>query len=206
MSKKADEIRSTSQELMTQGADSLLEPFIDLAGDIPVVGTLFKLNTLRLQYRDYVFQRKLQEFLHPFSRLDAKERKKISREALKPEQWERFGTTLSILIDQAEDLEKPLVMGRLFASHVRGDIEHDDFLRLCKMVQRCYFEDLAQLGSFGSGPFPGRVEQAQSLTAIGFLVPKVIDGGTFDDEPDSEGGTHYELSSFGRQLVNYGLD
>lgn len=207
MSQRKNELNSTSQELITQGADSLLASLAELSGDIPIISTFVALNTMRVQYKDYMFERKLTQFLYPLSKMSEKERKKISEMALDSDEQKRFGNTLWVLLEQAEDLDKPLVMGRLFAAHAKGDLALGDLSRLCKMVQRCYYEDLPLLKTFVSGLFPGRAEQAQSLAAQGFLYAVGSDGGTFgEDELSSKGGTLYELSSYGTQLVNYGLD
>lgn len=207
MSQRRNQLNTTSQELITQSADSLLASLTELCGEIPIISTFVALNTMRVQYKGYVFERKLAQFLYPFSTMSEKEIKKISEKALNPDEQECFGNTLWVLLEQAEDLDKPLVMGRLFAAYTQGDIPLDDLSRLCKMVQRCYYEDLALLKTFASGLFPGRAEQAQSLAAQGFLIASGSDGGTFgEDEHSSKGGTLYELSSYAMQLVNYGLD
>jgi hypothetical protein len=114
-----------------------------------------------------------------------------------------FGETLLLLIDRADSLEKPSILGRLLKHHILGNISYEDAMRLSFIVDRVYMSDLNYLTSFTSG-IQSNPDIAASLQSAGLLNWAGMDGGNLG-EPSS-GGVIYELNDYGKMLLQYGLD
>lgn len=120
-----------------------------------------------------------------------------------PKQKREFGETLVLLIDRADSLQKPSILGRLLKHHILGNISYEDVTRLSFIVDRVYISDLNYLLMFTSG-IQSNPNIAASLQSAGLLSFTGMDGGTFD-EPFS-GGVVYELNEYGKMLLQYGLN
>ena len=56
-----------------------------------------------------------------------------------------------LLLERAEDMKKPAIVGKLMAAAASGEIGLDMAMRLSKMVDNSYTEDLDYLKSFLTG-------------------------------------------------------
>lgn len=170
---------------------------------IPVLGIASGLLKAVRDVREAFLLRKLAVFLQETSKLSLEKRKEFEQKFSNKDAQEDFGGALLILIDRSEDMEKPRILGRLLAAHVKGVFSQTELMRLSKMVDRCYFEDLLILKSFQSGVQFNNEIPAQSLSAQGFLYQAGMDGGTWER---SDGGILYEITKYGEWLSEYGLE
>jgi hypothetical protein len=108
-----------------------------------------------------------------------------------------------LLIDRADSLQKPSILGKLLSNHILGNISYEDVTRLSYIVDRVYISDLNYLLKFESG-VQRNSNIAASLQSVGLLSFSGIDGGNFDNE--DSGGVIYVLNEYGKILLEYGLD
>lgn len=186
-------------------ADTSLDAAIDSGAldGIPIIGIATGLAKAARDIREAFLLRKLACFLQATSDLALDERKRFEAQFTDNSAQENFGGALLVLIDRAEDVEKPRILGRLLVAYVRGAFGQSELMRMSKMVDRSYFEDLLFLRSFFTGLQPGNEVIAQSLTAAGFLYQAGFDGG---DAGGNSGGIWYEITNYGQWLVQYGLE
>ncbi|HEY2345723.1 MAG TPA: hypothetical protein VGH80_07555 [Xanthomonadaceae bacterium] len=185
-------------------ADTSLDAAIESGAlhGIPVIGMATGLIKAGRDIREAFLVKKLARFLRPTCALSDGERKKFVAQFENAATKEEFGAALLILIDRSEDIEKPAILGRLLVANVRGAFGRNELMRMSKMVDRSFFEDLVFLKTFITGLQPGNEIIAQSLTAIGFLYQAGFDGG---DATEGSGGIWYEISQYGQWLAKYGL-
>lgn len=145
---------------------------------------------------------KLVRFLNETANLTVQERWNFKSKFNNEEQAEEFGGLLVVLLDRADDLTKPVILGRLLVAYAKGAFSQEDFFRLARMVERSFTDDLHLLVGFSYGLMPRKEINAQNLSSIGFLYQAGIDGG--DASLDS-GGMLYEISPYGEWVVRYGL-
>lgn len=115
---------------------------------------------------------------------------------------DEFGETIILLLERAEDMEKPHIIGKILRACIEGNIDYGKAMRLVAIVNRCYTQDLAHLVNFNNG-VQENTPVAESLFAAGLLSNGGLEGGTADG---SGGGVIYYLNKYGELLLTYGLD
>ncbi len=172
--------------------------------DIPVLNTIVALYQAGVEIRQQIFIKKVLNFLLELSNTPFEKRQKFVEEIEKnPKQKREFGETLILLLDRADSLQKPSILGRLLKHHILGNISYEDVTRLSFIIDRVYITDLNYLLNFMDG-IQDNPNIAASLQSVGLLSFTGMDGGTFDD-PFS-GGVVYKLNDYGKTLLQYGLD
>jgi hypothetical protein len=201
-------IPSIASESLTDVATTIADTSLDavinsgLLDGIPVIGIATGAFRAYRDVRENFLVRKLLAFLQEAENLSLEDRKKFAEKFSNKDTQEDFGGALLVLIDRSEDIEKPRILGRLLAAHAKGVFGQTDFMRLAKMVDRSYFEDLVILKSFQPGVQFENEIPAQSLASQGFLCQAGIDGGNADG---TSGGMLFEITHYGRWLTEYGL-
>ena len=171
---------------------------------IPVFNILYSLYQASVAIKEQLFIQKIMNFLEEPSNVPYEERLKFVEEMDKnPEKKRVLGETLLLLIDRADSLEKPSIVGRLFKHHILEKISYEDAMRLSYIVDRVYMPDLNYLTRFSDG-IQSNPNIAASLQSAGLLNFAGMDGGNLG-EPFS-GGVVYELNEYGKMLLQYGLD
>lgn len=154
--------------------------------------------------RDALFFKKVEKFIHEAGNVSDEERERFLLELEKTGKKEELGTALLLIIDRADEIAKPLYIGRIMAAHIRGEIGYDDALRLCYMISRSYTEDLKFLRGFSNGPQGDSKPLAESLASIGALSNDGLDGVRITQ--DSSGQINYSTNRLGDLLIKHALD
>lgn len=192
-------------DLLVQAADVGLDAALEsgILSGIPVVGLISSTFKAGREIRDNYLIRKLAKFLESTRELDAEERSQLHTKFHSEAESENFGGMLLLLLERADDLVKPKIIGRLLVSYARGNFTQDDFFRLSKMVDRSFTEDFRILVGFKTGFLPNDEIEAQNLVGLGFLRVAGLDQGDMDNP--GFGGTIYELTRYGTWLVEHAL-
>lgn len=193
-------------DLMINLADTTVDAAIESGAldGIPVVGLATGVIRAARDVRQAFLVRKLARFLAETAGLTAEERLNFSGQFQSDAQAEEFGGLVVVLLDRADDLKKPVILGRLLVAYAKGAFSQDDFFRLARMVERSFTDDLNLLKGFSFGNMPRNEVQAQNLSSIGFLYQAGFDGGEISN-PDS-GGILYQMSPYGEWVVQHGLN
>jgi len=182
--------------------DSLLEN--GTLKDIPVINSAFNLYKAGVEIRRNFLIKKIVNFLKELNEAPLDKRQKFIKEMDKKAGGKRlFGETILLLIDRAESLQKPLILGRLTKHLILGNISYEDTTRLSFIVDRAYVSDLNYLLNFEPGS-QHNPDIASSLQSAGLLAFSGMSAGNF--EKTSNGGVLYELNEYGKMLLKYGLD
>ncbi|OBZ97302.1 hypothetical protein ADU59_01630 (plasmid) [Pararhizobium polonicum] len=175
---------------------------------VPVVGTLVNIARSGAAIRDLVFQRKVIAFLTSFANeSDHTSRKEFVRKIEEQDDGQRFGETILLLLERMDDLSKPVIVGRLMAATARGDMSLKEGLRLSRIVDRAFIEDLLLLPDLNDGKVQPDEGIADALFTAGLLSNDGSDGGTFlsVEEGGEPGGTIYSRNRYARLLMEFGL-
>lgn len=175
---------------------------------VPVVGTLVSIARSGAAIRDLVFQRKVIAFLTSFAKeSDPTSRKEFVRKIEEEDDGQRFGETILLLLERMDDLSKPVIVGRLMAAAARGDMSLKEGLRLSRIVDRAFIEDLLLLPDLNDGKVQPDEGIADALFSAGLLSNDGSDGGTFlsVEEGGEPGGTIYSRNRYARLLIEFGL-
>lgn len=197
------EIQQSKQdkEFVMKNGSLEFEVFADIlktAGDIPYIGSLFKLGKVAVNYMDYRFVRKLHFFLAESENIEPEKKEKFLN-SLDEKDYKRINAMMTHLLYSAEEDDKATLMGKIYRSRLLGVIDDEMMLRLCSVVNKAFLADLEHLDEY--------VEENESndyirdnLNALGLLQ----DLGTLHEEAngmDSFGPTSHKLNVVGRELL-----
>jgi hypothetical protein len=151
----ADDIPTTSLEVLLETAEALLHENEDLLRYVPLLGTAYKVACLGKSISDRIFLCKLQRFVGSIATISSEERAAfMKRLDGNPEQLRKVGETIVLAINKLDDMEKPELLGKIFRAYVRGVITNDQFRRLTAAVDAALVSDLLQFGITGSKDNP----------------------------------------------------
>lgn len=198
----SDSISSDALTALSGLADITLDAAIDseMLNGIPIIGTLISTFRAGKDIRNRLFLRKITIFLQELSSASTSDRTKFAQKFGTDEARYRFGETIILLLERAESMEKPRIVGRILCACIEGKIEYRKAMRLAAIVDRCYVPDLDYLKGFTDGTQKA-VPIAESLLAAGLLSNGGLDGGTDGDE----GGVIFNMNEYGKLLVKHGL-
>ncbi len=106
-----------------------------------------------------------------------------------------------LLLERADHMKKPEMVGKIMAACIKGEIMHSEAMRLCNIVDRAYLNDLNLLRTFQSGLQGENAPIAEALHSVGVLSISTIDGGS----ASGSGGFGYDLNRYGELLLRYAI-
>ncbi len=171
--------------------------------DIPIIGTLIGIIKAGHEIKSALFLRKIAIFLKTLSEISDEERNIFVNKFDTLEKQHKFGETILLLIERAENMEKPKLIAKIINAHILGYIDQKIAFRICAMIDRCYIQDLDLLKNFADGTQKKNTPIAESLASVGFLSNGGFDGGSISDE--ESGGVIYRLNEYGRVFQKYAL-
>jgi hypothetical protein len=171
---------------------------------VPILGLLSGGVKAVKEVRDQLYLKKVIRFLQELRVTTEARRGDFVRQLEEDGQLERFGETILLILDRIDDASKPVIIGRILAAHIAGEIAlFGKAMRLVAIVNRVYSADIVYLTSFHPG-VQHDVDVAEALFAAGLLRNTGFDGGSLDEDLEPSGYT-YELNEYGRMLVSYSL-
>jgi hypothetical protein len=199
----SEKISSLGRDLFEVGLDQIVNEGV--LREIPVVNSLYNLGKATVAISQGLFIKKLIKFLGELSNVSYEKRQSFLEVIDKnPQKKRAFEETLLLLIERADSLEKPSILGRLLKHHILGNISYEDAMRLSDIVNRVYMSDLNYLTRFSSD-LKSNPDIAASLQSAGLLKLALSMDFGYLGQP-SPAGIIYELNDYGKMLLQYGLD
>lgn len=127
-------------DLAADVAETILDSGIsdDVLKNIPVFGILFKLYKAGSSIREMLFVKKVARFLEPAGQVVDLDRQRFVQEMeANPEQEQKVGEKVLLLLDRLDDFDKATMIGKLFAAYVEKKIEFWWFQERASAVARC---------------------------------------------------------------------
>ena len=193
----ADVLGAVSETTLDAALDS------GLMREIPVIGMITGGLKAARDVKSALFLRKVAIFLKTIAEISDDERKEFIEEIEGHDKQHRFGESILLLLERAEDMKKPAFIARIIGAYIKGAISEKTAFRICSMIDRCYIQDLDLLRSFKNGTQGENSPIAESLQSVGFLSNGGFDGGT---PSQNSGGVIYYLNEYGKLFVQYALD
>jgi hypothetical protein len=140
-------------DLFASIADTTIDAVVESGAldGVPVFGLFSGGRKAYSAIRESLSLRKIVIFLQQFSSLSQEVRQSFIEGFSTPVEKHRFGQSVLLLLERAEDMKKPAIVGKLMAAAASGEIGLDMAMRLSKMVDNSYTEDLDYLKSFLTG-------------------------------------------------------
>ena len=206
---------SVSSEDLVSIGETVTEPLLDslldneTLKDIPIIGTIAKLYSVGKDVRNYFYTRKIYDFLFCLKDIPLQKRKEFIDEISNSEKkHQEFGETVLLLLERADNLKKPVIIGNVIKALINENISYEHAMRICAMVDKCYYPDLKYLLNFEEGKQENSFI-AENLLNVGFLEKTVVDFGKLYDsvgEKRNDVGDEYALNIFGEKLIKYGFE
>lgn len=201
-------VRSIASESLADEFATIADVVIDATVEsgalegVPIIGMLFGGVKAVWDVRKKLFVRKVCHFLKELSSVPADKRRDFAQQFATKEECHKFGEAVLLLLERAEDMKKPQLIGRIMSAHILGEIDRRQAMRLCAIIDRCYTGDLEHLRGFRNGPQGAMTPIAESLFSAGLLSNGGLDGGSADGD---DAGVIYCINEFGYMLLKHGL-
>jgi hypothetical protein len=171
-----DLVNSVASDHLSEIAVEAYEAVFDMVleegfiQNIPIFGSLYKGGKALLSIKDQYFVKKVFRFLCEIKDVAVEKRLEFIRELEEESDVaQSAGETLVMLIDRLDNLEKPIILGRLLKAKAEGYIDLLKFLRLSSIVEKAFMPDLKRLGKYVSTNYEPEDEAAKSLESLGLL-------------------------------------
>lgn len=206
---KSKDLKNISIEVVEKILDNQMEEGI--LKEIPIVKYLVAAKNIHTSISDTIFIKKAMRVLLELGEISSEQRTALAQE-LDDENGSGI-EKIMMAIDKFETLEKCKIYGRLCRLKASGEIEIDDFLRLTKLIQDAYLDDLVLVTAFKKGEKQEIWEGDYSaIITLGLLFqepsePKPLRLNNRRDEygPEIEGGEikfNYLLTNLGIVLLD----
>ena len=186
---------------LLEAALANIEVAVDLMTDsqavaaIPVIGTAFKVCRGIDDLRSRAFATKLAKFISDPSLQPEKVKEKLKQwTAAAPEDAQRIGETLFLVLEKMADLEKPPLLAKVFSAYLDQVISSADLRRLAHAIDAAFADDLVKLLDTDEMHVSLGTDWKQPLAVSG--LTRVTTGQTYDEL----GSVYYEVTELGHLL------
>ena len=190
-------ISSEQLKIIPDIAEAGLDSFLDegLLKELPAIKHLIGFIKAGKNIRDKLFLKKILLFHRELNNVPQENRKKFVDKMEKQENIRRrVGEALLLILERLDDMEKPVLIAKIFASYIKEEIDYTTMKRLITIVDRAVLSDLYFFAMFFDGIETGTHEHRtiyERLCGLGFLTVTGI-GGEF-------------LEKIGGSLFNYSM-
>jgi len=115
----------------------------DLLNEIPIIKSVLGLYKIGLGIRERHLVKKIAKFLFQLQDIPQVEKDKfLSSLATNAKMKDEVLEKLILLLERLDDTEKAMIVGNLFKATINGNVNIDDFQKLCSIIDRGYIRDL----------------------------------------------------------------
>ncbi len=140
-SMKIDGLGKLAQDYAELGLDLVTKDGI--LKDIPIVGTLVNAAKVVGSVRDRLYLRKLVLFLEKVGETTQEQREKFIDDNC--QDTRAFEEAILLILEQADRIEKSILIGKIFKACILGKIKYNGALILSTMVNRVCWDDLVAM-------------------------------------------------------------
>jgi len=207
---KNDSIYKITPELLEAGIEFLLES--EIIKEIPIIGLIYKSYRLVQKIEDYRFSKKVLKFLFELKTIDTRTKEKFIEKIETEKNYKDTGEKLLLIIHRLDEIDKATIIGKLFLASIKEQIELNDFLRLARIVENTFLEDLLILKD-NKQLLNVPIEIKLSLYQGQLLNQKIKDNRRreetlkqrYNSNLTIPSGFEYKLNKYGDILIDYGL-
>lgn len=141
---KSDDLKDISIDLVEKVLDHEISN--EVLREIPILKSLIAARNIYTSYTDRIFIKKAMNVLLELGEASLKERTRLTSDL--EDDDESAAEKILMAIDRLETIRKCKVYGRLCRLKAKGLIDRDSFLRLTKLIQDAYLDDLILVTEF----------------------------------------------------------
>jgi len=170
--------------------------------ELPIIGMVVKLAKASQSVAEELFLRQLLRFLVELKAVSVKERATLLRKYPDGSEEQRdLGENLLLALERLDAVQKPALLARFFAAHVREQVDYATFSRLAQALDRFNLSLIPQLRWFYTreGAMMELTEDIQhELSLAGLLTVGLEGSGSIG------GGAGYHYSPIGKLFLELG--
>jgi len=131
-------------EVVMEGGEAIVDLFTtnEAVREVPVVGTAFKVLKGLDDLRSRILQTKLLKFVSEPSLVRSMAAGRIRTRLQDDEQRQQIGEGLFLTLEKVTDLQKPELLGRVFAAYLDEVVDGDTLLLLAHAIDSAFARDL----------------------------------------------------------------
>lgn len=183
----------------------ILTQSMDVCAGIPIFQVFSTIHKAGKSFYDYKMCTRLFKFYLGCKDISQEKREKFYNKNVFGKEKET-GYRCIQLLDRLDADEKAYLIGKLYVYCIDNGYDLRSFFRICRIVEKCYYDDLEFLVYWKSQEticaknkwVPQEI--VESLYSGGLLSECGIDGGGF--KPDDDEGIIYALNKYGEILLN----
>jgi hypothetical protein len=138
---EAKELGSLTIDYVELGLDSILDDGI--IKDIPILRTAVSLVKIGLNVRDRIYVKKIYCFLAQVGQTTQEQREKFIKDNC--QNVKQFEEAVLLILEQADNMNKSALIGKIFKACILGNISYQDALSLSSIVNKALWQDLENM-------------------------------------------------------------
>tara|TARA_R110000744_G_C19158563_1_gene540225 strand:+ start:109 stop:732 length:624 start_codon:yes stop_codon:yes gene_type:complete len=191
---ESSDLQNLSMDLTEVVIDSVLED--GLLKDIPIVGTIVGLSKFGMKLQERILLSKVFNLLQQLDHTTIEERQAFLKKVESSETYnKKVGTALILILDKLSDLEKPTIIGKLFAAAIKNEIDYQTFLRISNIIENIFLPDLDYVKKLKQGQEID-IQIKEELFRVG-LMKRTMFG-----QIQTDGSNEYYLNDLAHKLIN----
>ncbi len=150
--------------------------------DVPAIGLIVNVIRTGVTVDNYLFLKKVVRFLGPIAQILDEERHRFASELAADEKLRRrVGENLLLVLHRLDDMQKPVLLGRIFQAYMKKRIDFSQLQELSTAVDRVKSHNLPALVAFYRAADKPNVNEAalQDLALSGLVAIYFGQGLTF---------------------------
>ena len=210
---KSRDLKDISIDLVEKVLDN--EITSEALKEVPLLKSIIAVKNIYSSYTDRIFIKKAMKVILELGETTLEERIQLTSEL--DDENEKGAEKILLAIDRLETFEKCKIYGRLCKLKANGKLIKYDFLRLTKLIQDAYLDDLILVTDFIKGERKEINEgDYYSILSLGLIyqepseqMPIVKNHQYDEDDPEFTGGEikfNYVLSDLGQTLLEHYYD
>ncbi|KGK32212.1 hypothetical protein ACIGCP_04230 [Cellulophaga baltica] len=191
---ESSDLQNLSMDLTEVVIDSVLED--GLLKDIPIVGTIVGLSKFGMKLQERILLSKVFNLLQQLGHTTIEERQAFLKKVESSETYnKKVGAALILILDKLSDLEKPTIIGKLFAAAIKNEIDYQTFLRISNIIENIFLPDLDYAKKLKQGQEID-IQIKEELFRVG-LMKRTMFG-----QIQTDGSNEYYLNDLAHKLIN----
>ena len=141
-------VRDSLTDIFEVGFDQLFKNQDTILSQIPIIKTFYALGKAGFAVRDYIFTKKLFQFISGFKEVDDKFKTSLEQKYSDSEYREKVGLELISALEMFDQVTKAEALFKIFAAYVKDEITHQQFSQYSYILQNIDLNNLKILSAF----------------------------------------------------------
>lgn len=215
MAEKNNELLDILKDIGIDNTEVFLDKFLKdgIVKEIPILKDILAVGKIAIGIRDQLLLRKIFIFAKNTQNTPKEKKNNFINKLSDPKKIKGIGMKILQVLDRLDDVKKAELIGKLYILLLKEEIDEVLYFRLCYIIDRCYYDDIKQLKSFGTnGELAANnkyvdKEILENLFSNGLLSQSGDtalmwkEEGSNSDSEDEDEGIIYGLNKYSKKIL-----